>query len=301
MDTRLDRLLNQLDALETDRRRVRMAWGAVSYADVPGIGQDDLLAMTQAPVEIASIPIRDDAVFGHRPVFSAQLGAAAGTANAPSPSSLSSRPGPGAVVETETSDLVAGLNRGHGLMVDTGPDDSADAEPNDHVHGISTDPAATGDGDGTDDSDNEDGEWPAASFDLPGYDATVSTEAYDDKTLQPRRLIRVTNTGDDDIDSAAEPDTSAVTARGPLCRDPLTAKVALPAIDVDSIMRAKETFGRFVRRTSLCDPATANPWILVERLSETILDECLLDVSREIGVELDAVVDTMVAGELKVA
>ena len=205
-------------------------------------------------------------------------------------------------METETWDLVAGLNRGHGLMVDTGPDDSADADPDDHVHGISTEPAAAGDGDGTGDSDNEDGGWPAASFDLPGYDAALSTEAYDDKTLQLRRLIRVTNAGgDDDIDSSAEPDTSAVTARGPSCRDPLTAKVALPAIDVDSIMRAKERFGRFVRRTSLCDPATANPWILVERLSETILDECLLDVSTEIGAELDAVVDTMVAGELKVA
>ena len=284
-----------------------MAWGAVSYADVPGLGHDDLLDMTQSPVEIASIPVRDDTGFGRRPVFSEQLAAAAGAATAPGPSVSPSRPRPGvaAVVDIGTLDLLAGLNRRRDLTVDNAPD----AQTDDQVHDIGMygeyqacmgeyGLEVAGASDGDDDSELTEG--PAASFDLPSYDGVVSTAAYDDKPRQLHRLIRVTNTGGDD-DSAAEPDTTAAAVRAPGCQNPLTAKVAMPAIDAESIMRAKERFGRFVRQTSLCDPATANPWALVERLSEAILDECLLDVSREVGAELDAVVDAMVAGELKVA
>ncbi len=56
-----------------------------------------------------------------------------------------------------------------------------------------------------------------------------------------------------------------------------------------------------MRRTAVCDIDLANPWRLVERVGERLLDEALAAVARDMHAACDVVVDTLVGAELAAA
>lgn len=74
--------------------------------------------------------------------------------------------------------------------------------------------------------------------------------------------------------------------------------LSVPASMVQSVREGKMRFVQHANATAFCDTAAADPWAIVERISDEMISDVLQALSEELGADCDAVVDSLVAGEL---
>lgn len=244
--TMLASMLEQLKSLEENRRRVRLAWGSVSYADVKLVDEDaiNIIQTASTPISTADNDIKNISMDMKKPQAESD----------------------GSDMQGQESDVnliyktSSEKNTSSNILIDSsGRSAPQNYSPVDLKKG---------------------------SINLLMKSRGIGAK---------RQLIRVTNI-DDELDETSDPthDTNTIQTS----RDKQIRSVTLPMLDADKIIRSKSKFARFVKQTSLCDVENTDPRRLVSQLSESLLDDCLMDVSQEICLNLDSMIDNMVDSEL---